>query len=204
MFIAHRGKVNKDAKENTLASFKLALEDDLYDGFECDVRQTLDNKFVICHDAIYKNNIVKYTKLSKLKKLGLTTLDEVLNLNTNKIILLELKDYNMDIQLFSNIINKVNKNIYIMSFSKELIKRIKKYLINLKCGVLNYIFNSENNYNDYDFIVLLNNTINQEIINYFNEKSIIIFSYGILNLKKIESNIYYIVDNNDKYMLKYK
>lgn len=202
MFIAHRGVVKEGAKENSLASFKLAIDEEKYCGFECDVRQTLDKKYVICHDAIYKNNIIKYTKLDRLKKLGLTTLDEVLSLDTNKIILLELKDFNMDINNFSNIINKTNKNIYVMSFSKELIKNIKKYLLKAKCGVLNYIFNSDNNYNYCDFIVLLNNTISNEVKKYFKRKNIIIFSYGILNIKKFESNIYYIVDNNAKYMLK--
>ena len=120
MFIAHRGEVSKGVKENTLASFNLAIDDEKYGGFECDVRETSDKNYVICHDAIYKNNIIKYTNLDKLKELGLTTLDEVLNINTSKIILLELKDFNMDIENFSNIINNCNKNIYIMSFSKKL------------------------------------------------------------------------------------
>ena len=203
MFIAHRGIILNDTKENTLKAFLYAIKDNKYSGFECDVRETLDKKYVICHDAIYKNNIIKYTKLDKLKKLGLTTLDEVLNLDTNKIILLELKDFDMDIKLFSKIINNSSKNIYIMSFSKNLIKKIKKYLYNAKCGVLNYIFNSEKEYNVYDFIVLLNNTINNDIISYFKQKKITIFSYGIIDLKKIDSNIYYIVDNNAKFMLKY-
>ena len=203
MFIAHRGKKTKDALENSLASFKLAIDDSKFDGFECDVRETSDKKYVICHDAIYENYIIKYTTLDKLKKLGLTTLDEVLNLNTKKIMLLELKDFNMDLEIFSNIINNSNKNIYIMSFSKELIKKLKKYLIYAKCGVLNYIFNSSHNYDYIDFIALLNNTITPDLINYFNKKNILIFSYGILNLEKINSNIYYIVDNNAKFMLKY-
>ena len=202
MFIAHRGKVNKDALENSLASFILAIQDDKYSGFECDVRQTLDNKYVICHDAIYKDHIIKYTNLKNLKKLGLTTLDEVLNIDTDKIILLELKDFNMDINNFANIINNSDKNIYIMSFSNTLIKKMKP-LIKVKCGVLNYIFNSEHDYNIYDFIALLNNTIDQNIIDFFNSKNIVIFSYGIFNLHQINPNIYYIVDNNDKYMLKY-
>ncbi|MBR1416841.1 MAG: hypothetical protein IJ572_03390 [Bacilli bacterium] len=203
MFIAHRGKVVNGVIENSLEAFKLAIDDIKYVGFECDVRETLDKEFVICHDAIYKNNIIKYQKLDKLKELGLTALDEVLSLNTSKIILLEIKDFNIDLKKLSEKLNNANKNIYVMSFSKEVIKKIKDYAINFKCGVLNYIFNSENNYSKYDFISLLNNTITNDLINYFNKKNVLIFSYGIINLEKINPNIYYIVDNDAKFMIKY-
>lgn len=203
MFIAHRGKKDSNVLENTIEAFKGTINDDTYIGFECDVRESFDKEYIICHDAVYKNNIIKYKTKDELKRIGLDTLDDVLNLETNKIILLEIKDFNMDLEKFANKINEANKNIYVMSFSKNVVKNIKKYAINFKCGILNYLFNSEKNYDDYDFICLLNNTITPDIIKYFKKRNIKIFSYGIINLEKINSNIYYIVDNNAKYMLKY-
>ena len=202
MFIAHRGKVEESIEENSISSFKLAINDDKYVGFECDVRQSIDKYFIISHDAIYKNNIIKYQTKDKLVNLGISLLDDVLNLDTNKIILLEIKDFNIDIKELVNKLNNSNKKIYVMSFSKELIKKIKQYEINFKVGILNYIFNSETNYDIYDFVVLLNNTITLDIIKYFYKRNIKIFSYGIITLNKIYNNIYYIVDDNANYMKK--
>jgi len=47
--IAHRG-LSSEAPENTLASFKLACEDETVWGVECDIFKTADNIFVISHD----------------------------------------------------------------------------------------------------------------------------------------------------------
>lgn len=47
--IAHRG-FSSEAPENTTAAFELALQRGFY-GIECDVRKTLDDNFVIMHDA---------------------------------------------------------------------------------------------------------------------------------------------------------
>ena len=203
MFIAHRGINNDQVKENSIESFKLALDDNKYIGFECDVRETLDKNFVISHDAIYKNKIIKHTSKEELVNLGITTLEKVLALNTSKLILLEIKDFNMNLEKLSILLNSCKKNIYVMSFSKEVIKKIRKYATNFKCGILNYLFNSETNYNNYDFICLLNSVITSDIIRYFSKRNIIIFSYGIINIEKIHPNLYYIVDNNANYMLKY-
>lgn len=47
--IAHRG-YSSMAPENTTAAFRLAVENGFW-GVECDVRKTLDDEFVIMHDA---------------------------------------------------------------------------------------------------------------------------------------------------------
>ncbi len=47
--IAHRG-YSSQAPENTTAAFQLALDNGFF-GIECDVRKTLDDQFVIMHDA---------------------------------------------------------------------------------------------------------------------------------------------------------
>ena len=47
--IAHRG-FSSEAPENTTAAFELAVQRGFY-GVECDVRKTLDDNFIIMHDA---------------------------------------------------------------------------------------------------------------------------------------------------------
>lgn len=47
--IGHRGYSSK-APENTMSSFKLALEASIVDMMECDVHMTLDDKLVVIHD----------------------------------------------------------------------------------------------------------------------------------------------------------
>lgn len=202
MFIAHRGKHSREVEENSLSSFKMACEDNKYVGFECDVRQSSDGEFIICHDAIYKNNLIRYQSKDKLVSLGLTTLDEVINIDTNKIMLLEIKDFNINIKKLVDTLNSSKNKIYVMSFSKEVIRKLKQYVLNFKVGILNYVLNSQSNYNNYDFICLLDSTITPSIIKYFNDKKIEIFSYGIIKLKKEYSNIYYIVDEDNLSFMK--
>ncbi len=48
-YVSHRGE-SIDAPENTMASFRLAVERDS-DGFECDIYLTADNEIVCIHDA---------------------------------------------------------------------------------------------------------------------------------------------------------
>lgn len=51
MIIAHRGAwYATGLPENSLAAFKEALSMDIY-GTECDIRQTRDGRFVVCHDV---------------------------------------------------------------------------------------------------------------------------------------------------------
>src|SRR5246127_5890377 len=50
LLLGHRGaRAQKSIPENTLASFDQALADGC-DGFEFDVRLTLDGKAVVCHE----------------------------------------------------------------------------------------------------------------------------------------------------------
>ena len=85
--IAHRGS-HKFAKENSLFSFFNAINENYY-GFECDVRQSKDKKFYIYHDMLYDGKLFKSFNSNEII---CDTLESVLKLNTNKIILLEIKD----------------------------------------------------------------------------------------------------------------
>ena len=64
------------------------------DGVELDIRLTLDNKIVIHHDMFYNFKNINKTKYKYLK---LDLLDKFLkNINSNKIILIEIKEENED------------------------------------------------------------------------------------------------------------
>ncbi len=195
-YIAHRGVQNSLVKQNTLAAFKLAIASDKFVGFEFDVRVTKDNVFVVCHDPFIKTNLIKYKTYDELKKYNIPRLIDVLKLKTSKIFLVEIKDFSINIKKLLNLLNRFNnKNIYLMSFSKNFIHDVAKYKHYCKLGVLNYVLNSEDNYEDYDFICLFNGIMTKNLVNYFKKKNIEIFVYGIVeDISLIDKNLYYIIN----------
>ena len=198
-FIAHRGVHHKNCKENSLDAFKMALDSDLWDGFECDVRTSLDGVFVICHNSFIGTRIISKTNYSILKrKYKLTSLTEVLKLKSNKLFLLEIKESNINLDRFIGLINKYkDKKIYVMSFNKKVIHELKRKGFLGKTGVLSYVLNSEESYDDYDFICILENIVSNRLISYFQKRDIDVFLYGINHLKKSNlkyDNIYFICD----------
>ena len=85
-----------------------------------------------------------------------------------------------------------------MSFYNKVIKKLKEKGCVFPLGVLNYVFNSEEEYHDYDFIVLLESVLSHRLINYFNTRKKKVFVYGIHKLnesKKRYNNLYFIVDD---------
>jgi glycerophosphoryl diester phosphodiesterase len=96
MLIAHRGCVTDNIQENSLAAFNLAIINPQYQGFELDIRETKDHEFVVTHDFLYHGHIIKQTNLLELEKLGLISLRTVLKLNTDKLILIDIKDYEFE------------------------------------------------------------------------------------------------------------
>lgn len=197
--IAHRGLKINGTKENTIQAFKNAIDNPFYGGFECDIRTTKDNVFVINHNPIIGADIISLSKYQELKdKYHIPTLESVLKLKTNKIMLLEIKEINIDIKAFQDLIHKYsNKNIYVMSFFNKVIQKLKQRKENEKLGVLNYLLNSEESYEEYDFICILENVMSKKIEEYFRQKEIAIFLYGIHQLDKtikLYPNNHYITD----------
>ena len=99
-YIAHRGFRKNGSLENQISSFQNAINDNYFCGFELDIRESKDKKIVVIHDAFIdrvtkKNGLVKHKKYKELKKLGIPLLEDVLKLKTNKIIMIEIKDYKM-------------------------------------------------------------------------------------------------------------
>ena len=187
--IAHRGIWDNNVKDNSYEALKKGLESSKYIGIECDVRQTLDKEFVIYHNALYKGNLVKYTMYKDMT--GVCNLEDVLKIDTDKIILIEVKDFEMDINKFLKIINKYKRNIYIMSFDSGVIKKLKTKNTKYKLGVLNYVFNSDSNY-DLDFICLLDIIDTKKIVESFVKRRISVIIYGTIIPK---NDLIYIVDD---------
>ena len=176
--IAHRG-LKDESKENTLQAFTKSLENPNYQGFECDVRTSKDNVFVVCHDALIGISRVSSTNYEQLKrKYNVPTLESVLKLQTDKIMLLEIKETNLDIK----------KNIYVMSFFNTVIQKLHEKKCPCKLGVLNYVLNSEENYQEYQFICLLESIVSKKLVNFFHEKNMEVFIYGIHHFKETQEN----------------
>uniref|UniRef100_UPI003FEDBAEF glycerophosphodiester phosphodiesterase n=1 Tax=Candidatus Ventrenecus sp. TaxID=3085654 RepID=UPI003FEDBAEF len=195
--IAHRG-LKKEASENTLEAFEKSINNTFYSGFECDVRTTKDHIFVICHNPIYKGKIISLTNYKEFKKDNLPTLENVLKLKTNKIMILEIKEINCDINRLSIILQKYDyQNIYVMSFYNKIINNLSLKNLKIKVGVLNYVLNSENDYQNYDFICLLESIMTSNLESYFTCQNKEVFIYGIHNLEKLTKEYkksYFITD----------
>ena len=200
--IAHRGYKTKYIKENTMEAFNNAFENN-FDGIECDVRITKDNKLVICHDA-FINRVSNNTGL-----ISSHTYKELLNYNFGtkevpskiplfidvltsykKIKLIELKTH-ID---FDSISKYIDNNTYFISFDSSYIYKLKQEYPKYKFGVLNYILNSKEEYN-LDIICLLDSIVTEKLVNYFLNRGIIVFIYGInKKIKYIDDRVYYIID----------
>ena len=203
MFIAHRGCYNKDnIKENSLDAFREADRNIKYGGFELDIWETLDHEFVVTHDFLLQNMIVKKSLLDDLKEIGLCSITDILKINSRKRIMIDIKDFNINVSKLANILNKAKLDIWVMSFNVNVIRKIKPYARYFKCGIINYFFNRLNNYDYFDFIVLLNDTITFNIKEYFLRRRIKVISYGIYKEIIYDNNIDYIIDNYKDYVIK--
>lgn len=196
MFIAHRGKVTSNVNENTISAFQNAIYDNNYQGFELDIRTTKDKKFVVVHDFFSDGNLISKTNYQDLNK-DIPLLEDVLKLPTAKIILIEIKEKDIDIFKLNSLLEKFKtQNLYVMSFFSEPIKKLLELKPFYKCGILNYLFNSEISYQEYDFIVLLDSTLTLNLIDYFHNRKLEVFSYGIIKPDFPYANdVFYIVDD---------
>ena len=198
-FIAHRGIWSDSVKDNSYQALYNGLLSEEYIGIETDVRVTKDNVFVIYHDPLYNGKLVKNVYLKDM--VDVCRLEDILKIKTDKIILLEIKDFNMDVKKFIKLIDKYKRNVMIMSFSTLVINKIKTLNTKYKLGVLNYIINSDSNY-DFDFICLLDIISNNFVIDSFKKRNIEVLIYGVIDI--LEDATYIIDDNKLKGLAKYK
>lgn len=188
--IAHRGLWSKDVKDNSYEALKNGLESNKYIGIECDIRTTLDNKFIIYHNSLYNGALVRNAYFKDLKNISL--LEDLLKIETDKIILLEIKERDINKKKLLKLLNKYKRNFYIMSFHNNVILELRDLNSNYKYGVLNYILNSKSDY-DLDFICLLDGITTDKLIKNFTKRGIEVIIYGTIKLKK---DVKYIIDDN--------
>lgn len=194
-YIFHRGYHQTKTEENKLVSFIKGLENQNSIGIETDIRQTKDQVFVLYHDPLFKGKLVNKCLYKEMKKENIPTLNDLLKIKTEKILLLEIKDFNIDVPKLIKTLNKYKRNIYLMSFNNGVIAKIKKLNTSYKIGVLNYVFNSSDSYT-YDFICLLNDLITPTMLKRFKDLNISVISYGVRSIKSCKySSLIYIVNN---------
>ena len=196
MLIAHRGLVKPQVKENTMPAFIGAINSSKYAGFELDIYTSKDKEFIIHHSPLVNGKLISSLTKKELLKNHIVKLEDVLKLNTDKIILIDIKDINVDTNKLSKLLNKYNnKNIYVMSFFNNVIKKLLNNTF--KIGVLNYVLNSTNYY-PYDFIGLIYDLVDLKTINSFKKLNIEVFLYAINKGDILKyPDIYYIVDDKD-------
>lgn len=195
MFIAHRGLVKEGITENTLPAFLGAIKSEQYAGFELDIYTSKDHIFIVHHDPLLDGKLIWNYNYNELKEKGVIRLEDVLKLNTDKILLIEIKDINIDIEKLSKLLKKYkDKEIYVMSFFNSVIKKFKNPTF--KVGILNYILNSTAEYS-YDFIGILYDIATEHMIQSLKNQNIEVFLYALNKKDKYQFNdVYYIVDDS--------
>lgn len=154
--IAHRAN-DGIHKENTMEAILNSLTLPYIDGIEIDIRMTKDGKYVIHHDPFYAGYYIEKTRLKVLQKKGLNSLEEVLEqINSKKIILIEIKSENKNSSLLlirlHKILKKYNLNYYLCSFNYKLLENLKKKYPKYKTGLIIGIkLNTNHLHNNLDF-----------------------------------------------------
>lgn len=188
--IKHRGEHDEKIKENTYVAILKAFNNDKYIGVEFDVRETKDHKFIIFHNATYKGKLISEYLFKDLPKF-IPSLEMILKIKSNKIFLIEVKNIHNYSQFIKILTKYKRKNLYVMSFSNKIIRKLNIPTKTYKVGVLNYVLNTSEDITALDFVCILNSLINSQIIDFL--KPLEVFSYGLFENLKYD-NIYYIVD----------
>ena len=202
-YIIHRGITSNRFKENSYTAIKRALINENSLGVEFDIRLTKDDKIVLSHDNIINFNYIENMNYNDIiKNKYLTTLDKVLTINTDKILLIDIK-VNNNYKKFGNLLlkelDKYEKNIYLASFNKKVIKYLRKKT-KYKKGIITLNYKKSNN----DFVVINYNTISSKKINDIKNKEIFIWTIHNNNdLEKVKNkfsnidNFYLIIDKEE-------
>lgn len=206
--IAHRANDNHHFSENSKEAIKYCLNQEYIDGVEIDVRITKDKQLVLIHNPTIDfisngHGIVKYMTLEELRKYrygkanaSITTLEEVLKIFNDKILLIELKEIGNDyITLIETAVELINKypylNIYVSSFNFELLSYLKANYPHIKCGlIIGYGLNLLKVNNNFDFYVIQYHLL--ELLEH--KKETFIFSMPKSDIDKIDHNSKVITD----------
>jgi glycerophosphoryl diester phosphodiesterase len=121
LFLGHRG-TRIYAPENTFQAFDIALEHGC-DGFEFDVRRTVDGVAAVCHDAHFHHLKVGEFTLAELRLHdNLPTLGEVLQKYGNRTYInIELKDAGLEAETIRLLDEFPAERVLVTSFLPEVI-----------------------------------------------------------------------------------
>ncbi|MBZ5574148.1 MAG: glycerophosphodiester phosphodiesterase [Acidobacteriia bacterium] len=136
LLLGHRGaRASRRARENTPASFDLALEQGC-DGFEFDVRLTACGRAVICHNASVKGVAVAKAGCAQLKSLPL--LEEVLARYATRAFLdIELKVPSLESQLLVALREHPPERGYVVSsFLPEVVSQLRLRSASVPLGII--------------------------------------------------------------------
>ena len=184
--IAHRGLHDSKVLENSLLSFKLAIDKNYI--IELDVRLSKDNKVIVYHDITLKRlfNVKKEIEDLTLKEIkniskDIPTLEETLKFVNDKVpLLIEIKGNNIStIKETMKILNKYKGRYAIQSFSPSLLYWLRKNYPNVLRGQLACNFDFRN-INKIKRFLLKNMTFN-----IFTKPDFISYDYKDLNDKQI-------------------
>lgn len=194
--IAHRG-LSHFYPDNSMQAFNQAI-DNGFDMIELDIQLCKNNEIVIFHDTYYLSKLIKDYSLEECHRLNILSLDEFLSSLNSKTVKLffDLKG-SMDVcePLIEKLIqfNVCFENIYISTFNRHHISRLRSYDLPLNIG-----FTTETTYTiedldyltiDIDFFCVHWTALSKELINYFKNKNKYVFTftakeYFILNYMK--------------------
>lgn len=181
-YIIHRGIVSNEIDENTYGSIKRALRNYSSYGVELDVRLTKDRKIVLSHNSLIDfNTIENMNYLDIIKRKYLTTLDKILDISTDKVLLIDIKTNN-NYKIFGDTLIKYlsnsKRNIYLCSFDKKIINYLKNK-VPYKLGYISFIYKKVNT----DFIMVnYNGVSNKKLLKALNKD---VFLWTITNEKEL-------------------
>ncbi len=189
--LAHRGWSGV-APENTMSSFKLAVNDPTVDAIECDIQMTKDGELVVIHDFTLERTsngkgLVRDYTYEELRQLDfgswfsprfagekIIRFKELLQLiNGRKILFVELKvtaDLYPDIaeKLLSVMQGYPKETLKIESFDHALMKRIKAMDAGLSTGLIFHdnvtLLPEQLKYTNSNFAAIYFGNITQELV----------------------------------------
>jgi len=142
LLLGHRGaRASSSVPENTLASFDLCLEHGC-DGFEFDVRRTLDGVPVVCHDASFRGVSlagVNACELAAWQSQGfLPTLEEVLRRYGPLCFLdIEIKDAGLETRVLELLrLHPPQHGYVVTSFLAEVLLQLREFDAATELGFL--------------------------------------------------------------------
>lgn len=134
LLLGHRG-APRVARENTMGSFDAALEHGC-DGFEFDVRLTIDGGAVVCHGSRFKGRTIAKTATTKLD--GLPLFANVLKeYGSHAWLDIELKVSGLETQIISALkATPMSRGYVVSSFLPEVLITLRKLNRSIPLGLI--------------------------------------------------------------------